>query len=190
MNYYFKNTLEYYGPKMYSIESISKDHKGLFDMSILTEEDIDKLIEENIKGKNIEELQDELHNLCGGIVIIRDNKILLTPNCCGDLSNIYSWEEIKSNNSKNWTKLWIGHPWVFYRRMEELIEISDYFDDDNPLIKFENIRFSLTVEELETQLKQVREVQELFQKRLSSRLKARNIKNYEEVAQRMGCSYR
>lgn len=190
LKYYFKNTIEYFGPKLYSIEPISQEYKGLFDMSKFTDKDIDKLIDENIKGKNAEELEDELHNLCGGIAILKDEKIVLTPNCCGDLSNIYGWEDIKNNNSKNWTKLWIGHPWVFYRKLEDLIEISEYFDDDNPLIKFENIRFSLTEKQLETQLNQVREVQEIFQKRLSNRLKARNIKNYEGVAERMGCCYR
>jgi len=190
LKYHFKNTIEYWGPKLYSIQSISKDYKGLFDISKFTDEDIDKLIVENIKGKNIGELEDELHNLLGGIVITRDEKIMLVPNCCGDLSNIYSWEEIKSNKSKKWTQLWIGHPWVFYRRSNGIIEMSDYFDDDNPSINFENIKFSITDEQLKTQLKQVRKTQETFQKRLSENLKLRKIKDYEKVAERMGCSHR
>ena len=78
-------------------------------MSKFTDEDIEKLIDENIKGKKLNELEDELHNLCVGIAITRDEKILLAPNCCGDLSNIYSWEEIRINNSKNWTKLKIRY---------------------------------------------------------------------------------
>jgi len=190
LKYSFKNTIEYFGPKLYSIEPISNEYKGLFDMANFTNEDIDKLIDENIKGKNIDELEDEVHSLLGGIVITKDDKILLAPNCCGDISNLYSWEEIKSNTSKEWTQLWIGHPWIFYRKLDEQVEISNYYDDDNPEIKFENIKFAISNDQLEEGLKEIRKIQELFQDRLSRRLKLKNIKNYEQVAERMGCSYR
>ena len=190
LKYIFKNTIEYFGPKLFSIDPISTEFKGLFDITKFSDQDIDKLIEENIRGKNVEELEDELHNLLGGIVIMREDKILIAPNCCGDLSNIYSWEEIKSSTSSEWTKIWIGHPWIFYRKLDGQIEISNYYDEDKPEINFENIKFALSEKQLEEGLKEVRTMQESFQERLSNRLKRKNIKNYIQVAEAMGCSYR
>ena len=190
LKFKFINTLEYFGEKLFSIEPISTDYNHLFNLSEFTNSDIDDLIDLNIKGKNLDELEEELYNLCGGIVIQRDDEILVSPSCCGDLSDIYNWEDIKSNNSNEWTKIWIGHPWIFYKKIENQVQISDYSENDNPKIEDKNIRFAISLNELETNLEEMRNIQLLFQNKLSERLERKKIKNFEQVAERMGCCNR
>lgn len=49
------------------------------------------------------------------------------------------------NTNQNWTQLWIGHPWIYYRRNGNLIEFSDY--TELSLEEFKDIAPSFSVSE-------------------------------------------
>ena len=70
-------------------------------MSKFTDKDIGKLVDENIKGKNLNELEDELHNLCGGIAIAKDDKIVLAPNCCVTFQIFTIGKKLKTTIQRN-----------------------------------------------------------------------------------------
>lgn len=190
MNIDLINTIECWEKDLFSTKPISEEYAHLFNMSDLTNHDIDNLIEYNIKDKDLDDLEEELYNLCGGILIRRNTEILISPSCCGDLSDIYNWEDVTLNKSEEWIKLWIGHPWVYSRKLNNEIQLSDYFESDSLDIRPEQIKLSIPLPQFETELEKARRTQEKFQGRLADRLKLKGIKNFRQVAERMGCSYR
>lgn len=86
----------------------------------------------------------------GGILLKKDNELLLEPQCCADLEDIKNWEYIFENSSSDWSQLWIGHPYVYYRKFEGKIEFSDY--TDSMLRELEHIQSVFEVDELDLQI--------------------------------------
>lgn len=84
-----------------NIQSIDR-YGSLFTIQSLTDHDLCKILRDIIK-------HDKLLN--GGYVLFDQEKYLplLLPRCCGDLSDITSWLNLKN---KNTTGFWIGHPVV------------------------------------------------------------------------------
>jgi hypothetical protein len=70
--------------------------------------------------------------LCGGYILRESGKTLLSPQCCGDLSNIYDWVEAAKFRGVNWSELWIGHPCVSVRYAGGHLELSDYHEPGEP----------------------------------------------------------
>ena len=120
------------------------------DLSQLTKNDLEIIIKRHIKEVNLSNFKEEMVALSGGIVIQNNNEILIEPTCCGDISDIQNWEEIRNTELNKWTQLWIGHPWVFYKKNDNYITISDYtdnnledFKDISENINFQNKNFCL-----------------------------------------------
>lgn len=86
----------------------------------------------------------------GGILLKKDNELLLEPQCCADLEDIKNWEYIFENSSSDWSQLWIGHPWIFYKKENGKIQFSDYTED--LLNKWENRQSVFEVDELDLQI--------------------------------------
>jgi hypothetical protein len=72
--------------------------------------------------------------LNGGYALRADEKVLLTPSCCGDLANLDGWKQASRYAGSDWQMLWIGHPWVSVRAAESLLVISDYHEDDREIV--------------------------------------------------------
>lgn len=86
----------------------------------------------------------------GGILLKKDNELLLEPQCCTDLEDIKNWEYIFKNSSSDWSQLWIGHPWIFYKKENGKIQFSDYTED--LLNEWENRQSVFEVDELDLQI--------------------------------------
>ncbi|REC46230.1 hypothetical protein DRF68_15200 [Candidatus Chryseobacterium massiliae] len=86
----------------------------------------------------------------GGILLKKDNELLLEPQCCADLEDIKNWEYIFKNSSSDWSQLWIGHPWIFYKKENGKIQFSDYTED--LLNEWENRQSVFEVDELDLQI--------------------------------------
>jgi len=99
----------------------------------------------------------------GGILLKKDNELLLEPQCCADLEDIKNWEYIFKNSSSDWSQLWIGHPWIFYKKENGKIQFSDYTED--LLNEWENRQSVFEVDELDLQIEinKIKERQNTFQ---------------------------
>jgi len=86
----------------------------------------------------------------GGILLKKDNELLLEPQCCADLEDIKNWEYIFENSSSDWSQLWIGHPWIFYKKENGKIQFSNYTED--LLNEWENRQSVFEVDELDLQI--------------------------------------
>ena len=156
--------------------------------------DIETIVDENLqiivdaKVKDIEEDTEEgdfVMAFDGGITLKTDNEIVIRPTCCGDMSNTENWQNIFKNQSLEWTELWIGHPWVLYRKENGKISFSEYTEKNSS--EPENIKILVEVDEaeLKAELEKVIEYQINFKNRIAEMLKKMNIKNAERMAQLM-----
>lgn len=103
--------------------------------------ELDAMDERSLETLLREELADceepvEIENigaLNGGYALRADEKLLLTPSCCGDLANLDGWDQASRYAGSEWQMLWIGHPSVSVRAAESLLVISNYHEDDREI---------------------------------------------------------
>lgn len=87
----------------------------------------------------------------GGIAVKKDNEIYIQPMCCSDMSDLRNWQNIFTHPSADWTTLWIGHPWVLYRKENGKVIFSYYIESS--VIEPEKIKILVEVEESELKIK-------------------------------------
>jgi hypothetical protein len=97
-----------------------------FELKVIIQKELKEIeLEENMK------YEEYVTPLYGGIVIKENNKIIIEPQCCSDLNDLEEWLDIFNHNELEWHKLWIGHPWILYRRQHGYVEFSNYCEDSN-----------------------------------------------------------
>ncbi len=118
----------------------------------------------------------------GGIVLKKDDEVLIQPSCCGDMENIENWEKVIDNRSSGWAEMWIGHPWVLYKRKNGIISFSDYTEVNINEVKNVKIKFEVEETELKDELEKVMQHQIRFKNRILNILKKMNIDNAETIS--------
>jgi len=140
--------------------------------------DIETLDDENLKiilkivFEDVEtEENDFLSLFDGGLILMKNDQILIEPTCCVDLADLTKWEYIFENNSSEWSQLWIGHPWIFYKKENGKIQFSDY--TEYMLSELENIQsvFEVNESDLKTEINKMKERQINFNNRVIELLK-------------------
>jgi len=121
--------------------------------------------------KDVDILDYHIGCLTGGIVIKEKGKVVIEPTCCSDLSDFLNWEEIGNTALDKWTQLWIGHPWVFYKRIHETILFSDYTEDSLEDCKEIPVKYKISVYELMAEIKLIKEGYNMFENRVLNVLK-------------------
>ena len=53
--------------------------------------------------------------LSGGFALCIGDEVIITPQCCSDLSDIESWRTAAVYRDAHKVMVWIGHPWVMVR---------------------------------------------------------------------------
>ncbi|MDM1556279.1 hypothetical protein HX126_17065 [Chryseobacterium indologenes] len=118
----------------------------------------------------------------GGIVLKKDDEVLIQPSCCGDLENIENWEKVIEDRSSGWGEIWIGHPWIFYKRKNGVISFSDYTEANINDVKDVKTKFDIEESEFKDELDKVIYHQIHFKNRISDILKKMNIDNAERIS--------
>ena len=157
----------------------------LVDIEIINENELEEILKKELKDVELEDFEEQVGRLCGGIVVSENNMPLIEPTCCGDIGNIKEWESIFEKESKNWTQLWIGHPWIFYKKDNKIIEFSNYTDSN--LEDFKDIITVIELSEIEvkTELKKIRKQQNNFECRIRKTLDKMGILNSERISKLM-----
>lgn len=157
----------------------------LADMDSIGEHELEEILKKELQEVELEEFEDQVSILSGGIAIKENNSVLIEPTCCGDIGNIVGWESIVETESKGWTQLWIGHPWIFYKKDNGFIEFSDYTNAN--LEDFEATKIVLTIAEVELKsaLKKMRKQQNDFEANIRKTLDKMGILHAEGIAKLM-----
>lgn len=154
--------------------------------------DIETMDDENLHmiiEARLEDMEDDPDEGCfvlafdGGIALEKDNKIYIRPMCCSDMSDLKNWQNILTNSSAEWKTLWIGHPWVLYRKENGKISFSEYTESNE--IDPENIKILVEVDEseLRAEFEKVLQRQTDFKNRVLNILKKINAENPERMAE-------
>lgn len=121
----------------------------------------------------------------GGIVLKKDDEILIHPSCCGDIENVENWQKVVDNRSFGWAEMWIGHPWVLYKRENGVISFSDYTEININEVKNVKVRFEVEESEFQTELGKVIQHQVRFKNRILNILKKMKINHAEKISKHM-----
>ncbi|AZA82288.1 hypothetical protein C1637_09260 [Chryseobacterium lactis] len=147
---------------------------------------------ENIDGKNLQIIlevnlkdsdKDSIRAFDGGIVLTIDDEIKIAPNCCSDIGNIAEWQRIFEKETTGWSDLWIGHPWIFYKKENGKIQFSDYSDEN--LKDFKDIKpvFEVDEDQLKTEFQKIKKHQTNFKNKILEILKKMNFENAEKISE-------
>jgi hypothetical protein len=80
----------------------------------------------------------------GGVILRSGDDVLIEPTCCSDLSNVASWSAAAAWRGDDWSRVWIGHPWISARFDNGWIVLSGLHDNGPPFA-----RWSVHSEELQ-----------------------------------------
>lgn len=164
--------------------SISKD-MWLFDIATINDNALNKILKNILKDIDLPDFHEQVCALSGGVALEHNNSLYITPSCCGDIGDIYNWEEMLEAQTAGWQQLWIGHPWIYYRKTESYFEFSDYTEAGPDALN--NLRILITVpsSDLKHELAQIRTEQYVFGKRIEKALQDLGIPHAAEIARLM-----
>ena len=170
-----------------NLDNLSPIKKGayLVDINTIKNSELEIILKNELVEVELDDFEEQVGRIYGGIVVKTENGFPIMPTCCGDIGNLYEWEEILEEPNKDWKQLWIGHPWVFYRTENNEVEFSDYYEANIEEIK--NIKSILKFprEDLRYKLEIIKEEQIKFEKRIQNVLEEMGIKNSNQIAKLM-----
>lgn len=166
----------------FNFSPIDKD-TYFIDIEMIDDENLEIILEVNLKEINPEETEDMMTAFDGGIVLIEEDKTWVLPTCCGDIGNIKEWKKILEDKTEEWNELWIGHPWIFYKKVKGKIQLSGY--SDISIKDSKNIQTLIEVDELKlkTELEKAEKQQINFKNRISKILENLEIKNFDRISE-------
>ncbi|MDQ1163334.1 hypothetical protein QE422_003702 [Chryseobacterium sp. SORGH_AS 447] len=164
------------------LDSVEKG-SCFIDTETIDDENLQIILIELLEQADMEGPENIMVPFNGGIVLMKDEKILIKPTCCGDLRDISEWEKIFKNPSDEWKILEIGHPWIFYKKENEEILFSDYTEVslDNSIDIKPVLRISET--ELKYGFERVRSHPIHFKNKILNILTRMNIKDAEGISE-------
>lgn len=157
----------------------------LVDIETINDKELEEIIKNELKEVELEDFAEQVSRISGGIVIIENNIPLIEPTCCGDIGNIKEWESIFEDKSNGWYQLWIGHPWLFYKKENGNIEFSNYTDLNLENFKDIKSKFQFSDDELKKEIKIVRNQLNQFELRIRKILDKMGINNSEQISKLM-----
>lgn len=169
-----------------NVDTIQKG-SFLVDIETIDDETLQVLIDHKLDEIDADDSEEDLliSSFDGGVVLKNNNEFLIEPNCCGDLNNIDEWQTIFENQTSEWKDIWIGHPWILYKRENGIISFSDY-TEECPIVP-ENITIKFEIPEalLRIELQKIKQHQLNFNNRILSILEKKNINNAEKISKLM-----
>lgn len=170
-----------------NLDSLEAIKKGSYfvDITTIGNNELKVIIENELEEVDLDDYEEQVGRLCGGIVIKLGDKFPIEPTCCGDLGNIHEWKDIFQQKTNTWNQLWIGHPWIFYKVVSNKVQFSDYYEEN--LKSIENLKpiLEISLSELESQLEIVEQQQIDFEARVKKTLNKLDIQNSKEIAKIM-----
>lgn len=157
-----------------------KSGSYLVDLITINDAALEEILKNELEGVDLMAYNEQVGRISGGVVLSLDEKIVIAPNCCGDIGDLAGWEAIIRVGTGEWKQLWIGHPWVYYRVRGELVEFSDYTEKE----KTADLSVLVTVsrKKLAEELQLLRLEQDQFEKRIESVLGKMGIAHGRAIA--------
>lgn len=170
-----------------NLENLCAIRKGsyLVNIETINDKELEEILKNELKGVELDDFEEQIGRMYGGIVIIENEILHIEPTCCGDIGNLNEWESIFEAKSNTWLQLWIGHPWLFYKKEKGNVGFSDYTELNLEDFKDIKIKFQFSEEELKKEIEIIRIGQNKFENRIRNILNKMRINNSERIAKLM-----
>ena len=170
-----------------NLENLKAIRKGsyLVDIETIGNNELEEIIKNELEEVDLADYEEQVGQICGGIVIKIENQFIIEPSCCGDIGNIQEWNSIFEEESKSWRQLWIGHPWIFYRKLNDQIEFSDYYEANFEDIKEIKSVLKISSDKLKEELESINKKQIIFENKIQKVLEEMEIQNSKQIAKLM-----
>ncbi|WP_405368339.1 hypothetical protein [Nonlabens sp. Asnod2-A12] len=167
-----------------NLESLKPIELGsyLIDIKNISDSELKTILQKELKGKDLSNAEEYVEPLFGGIVITENDKIIIEPTCCGDIANLNHWEKIEKFELNKWEQLWIGHPWVYCKKTNESIILSDYTEVNLGDYKELSEKYNFSRQELNSQIKSSRKDINAFEKQIRKVLVELEIENANKIS--------
>ncbi|UII32285.1 hypothetical protein LVD17_00340 [Fulvivirga ulvae] len=127
----------------------------------------DRNLEIILKGQLENEKVEGICPLDGGLVIFVDDVPVVQPQCCSSLSDYQNWIDVINETSSEWKEVWIGHPMIYLRILNNKLQFSELTEDSVPKERVVNeFDFSLFQRELKRAIEEIED----FKKRVERTL--------------------
>ena len=169
------------------LQNLKAIQKGsyLVDVNTVHEYEWETILQQHLEEVEWDWYEEQIGKLSGGIALKVDDTFMIVPQCCGDIGMLNEWEQITENANKNWAQLWIGHPWMYYRRNENRIEFSDYTELSLEDFKDTEAKFFIDENTLKEHLLIIRQQHKELALKIQYVLTKINIPNAEKVVKLM-----
>lgn len=157
----------------------------LVDITTINETELEIILQQQLADVEWEFFEEQIAKLSGGIICKENNQVHIEPMCCGDLGNTKDWEQIIETGSHQWKQLWIGHPWIFYRKNNDIIEFSDYTESNIEDFKDNKPVFFVSETDLKNQLSKIRKQQNVLEHNIQKILEKMDISHSVTIAKMM-----
>jgi RNAse (barnase) inhibitor barstar len=155
----------------------------LVDIETLSDFELQAVVKNELKDLDDDlDYEEQISSICGGIVLQINGEFVISPSCCGDLSDLTNWENMLHAEHGQWHQLWIGHPWLYYKRHNNIVEFSDYYEENLDAIPDIQTKYKVNEHELETALKAIIDNQNKLKIKISRILQMLNMDNADKLA--------
>ncbi len=138
---------------------------GFVPVELLTDTDIQTLVEEHLESLDPSTAREETCPLFGGILLTINGEIVLEPQCCADLSECWCWFELHEDSGGRYLGV-SGHPQPYVDRCGETFFFLCH-EPDSPFTPDTKPAFSVPAAELLRLLDDARRIVEAFERRLA-----------------------
>jgi hypothetical protein len=157
----------------------------LVDIRTINDDELAEILKHQLRDVELSEFEEQIGIISGGIVLEENGVIYITPNCCGDIGNIEGWERIFEKRLSEWSQLWIGHPWIYYRNNNGLIEFSDHTESSLEDLKDIKVLIGISEVDLQRKVAGIRKQQDHFEYSIRKALDKMGIENAERISKLM-----
>jgi len=155
----------------------------LVDLTTVDDRELEEILKNELEEVDVMAYDEQVGRISGGVALSLGDRIYIAPNCCGDMGDLVGWEDIFLDTTGAWRQLWIGHPWVYYRVVDERVEFSDYTEKAGT--EDLSVLVAVSKVELMAEVRRVRVEQDLFEQRIQRVLEKMGIAHGEEIAKIM-----
>lgn len=123
----------------------------------------------------------------GGLVIAMTDGQVITHQCCGAISDYQNWVKFLTIQPTDWEEIWIGHPWLYGRVRDGIIQLSDFLDETKPPPKDEvsAIKFQFELATFKRKMEAVISFLQQLKNRIKAILIAEGSIYYNEIPEQL-----
>jgi hypothetical protein len=130
------------------IEELDSHAYSSIKISDINDDDLKILIEKELEDAEISANGTEIVGpFEGGMVIISENGAVINHKCCGSIADYQNWIEILEEKPKSWKQIWIGHPWIYARINDNVLQLSNYTEHTGALETELSVLMEIDLEE-------------------------------------------